>query len=129
MTYDPLRGRAVMFGGYGTAELGDTWTLGYRLIATGDACYSNIDYDGDGKIGCADPMCWPVCTPTCPPWVTSAACLATPSCGDGTCSGIEDCRSCPMDCATNTAACPLICGDGYCDTGETMTTCPGDCTP
>ena len=40
---------------------------------------------------------------------------AAPHCGDGTCSALENCRLCPIDCT----ACDAICGDGYCDTGET----------
>src|SRR4029078_5948294 len=38
------------------------------------------------------------------------------SCGDGLCSGLEDCSSCSSDCG----ACPTnVCGNGLCQAGET----------
>ena len=125
-----------MFGGMNTNnsnrladtwELDDTWTLGFTQLVAGEACSSGIDYDRDGKVGCADDECWSVCKPACPPESTAASCLASPACGDGICTLVEDCRSCPADCATATTACPLTCGDFFCDPTETLASCPGDC--
>lgn len=46
-------------------------------------------------------------------------------CGDGDCTGSEDCLTCPDDCGT---ACPAgTCGDGICDGDNTCETCPDDC--
>ncbi len=36
-----------------------------------EACRANVDLDGDGLSGCADPDCWIACAPMCPP---GAAC-------------------------------------------------------
>jgi hypothetical protein len=129
MAYDPLLGRVVMFGGtfFPSGLDPDTWTLAYSSEAAGEACAANIDYDGDGKAGCADDECWAVCSPECPP-DAMASCPAAPTCGDGLCTGVETCRDCPQDCAVG-VACPIVCGDGYCDSGETLANCPGDCTP
>ena len=44
------------------------------------------------------------------------------SCGDGSCSGEEDCASCPDDCGV----CDT-CGDGTCTGEETCSTCSSDC--
>ncbi|MCK7502661.1 MAG: solute carrier organic anion transporter [Desulfobacterales bacterium] len=45
-------------------------------------------------------------------------------CGDGTCSSMEDCGNCAVDCAP----CPdPVCGDGTCNGTEGCTTCPADC--
>ena len=84
-----------------------------------EPCRSDVDEDGDGLAGCADPDCWWVCAPLCPP---GAPCdPAAPHCGDGACNpALEDGWICPADCAR-----PTICGDGLCDPGETA--CPGDC--
>jgi cysteine-rich repeat protein len=56
-----------------------------------------LDSDGDGLAGCADPDCWARCTPTCPP---DASCSDdAPRCGDGACApGLEDAALCPADC-------------------------------
>ncbi len=42
-------------------------------------------------------------------------------CGDGICSGTENCDSCGDDCG----AC--VCGDGVCASSESTDSCPGDC--
>jgi hypothetical protein len=50
----------------------------------------------------------------------------TPVCGDGSCTGTEDCLSCPTDCV---AACPQNCPNNFCDPGESCVTCSADCGP
>ena len=98
----------------------ETWTMSMTGLVQ-ESCSQGFDVDGDGKIGCADSDCWPVCNPTCEP---GTPCSDTaPSCGDGTCSSIENYRSCPADCPAPTP----VCGDLFCDPGETHLTCPGDC--
>ena len=96
----------------------DTRILHFKITAS-EPRYLNIAAD-----------CWGLCTPVCAP--TSAddgACTpgepGTPASGDGTCSNIESCRLCPLDCG----ACTALCGDAFCDAPETAATCPGDCTP
>lgn len=44
-------------------------------------------------------------------------------CGDGKCSGNEDCINCPHDCGV----CPIYCGDGKCNGDENCNSCPQDC--
>ncbi|MBM4371380.1 MAG: choice-of-anchor L domain-containing protein, partial [Deltaproteobacteria bacterium] len=44
-------------------------------------------------------------------------------CGDGLCTGDEDCETCEEDCG----ACPPACGDGECNGDETCETCADDC--
>jgi hypothetical protein len=119
--FDAAAGRALLVGG-GFAE---TWSYGYDAVSGVEACSSRIDADADAAIGCADPDCWGVCTPICAPGLTS--CATVPRCGDAVCDDVEDCRSCPGDCPTGTAICPVRCGDFHCDSGETAATCPGDC--
>jgi hypothetical protein len=119
----------VIFGGQhqpSAAPLtyADTWQLRYESSSPLEQCRLNVDEDGDGLSGCADPDCWARCTPLCPPGTASCDAAAS-RCGDGTCNAaLESCRNCPGDCATCTAAC----GDGFCDAPETMASCPGDCT-
>ena len=50
-------------------------------------------------------------------------CPQAPVCGNGTCETGEDCTSCPADCG----ACPPVCGDGACEAGEDESSCPADC--
>lgn len=47
-----------------------------------------------------------------------------PTCGDGVCSGGEDCETCAADCR-------CVCGDGACSEEycETCARCPADCGP
>jgi cysteine-rich repeat protein len=117
----------VMIGGTSSALslAGNVETV--ALQWTGDVDYEScalpLDLDGDALSGCADPDCWWLCTPTCPP-ETSCDAMA-PACGDGACSALEDCRTCPTDCTT----CPDRCGDAVCDPDETAAACPGDCAP
>jgi cysteine-rich repeat protein len=99
----------------GVAKL--RWDVG---VKPGDACMGAIELDGDGLAGCADPDCWATCAPWCPPELPATCTADSAHCGDGTCSALESCRSCPGDCA----ACVVVCGDFICDPGET---CPGDC--
>ena len=47
-----------------------------------------------------------------------------PRCGDGQCNGDEDCASCAEDCGE----CPPQCGDGKCNGDENCVTCPEDCS-
>jgi len=123
MTYSATQHTLVTAGtATGYAPL-DTWKLGYIPARGLEACETTFDYDGDGLTGCTDPECWPVCNPTCPLGAPAAQCQTTPRCGDATCSPIEDCHTCPADCAT----CKPICGDFYCDPPESTASCPGDC--
>jgi hypothetical protein len=122
--YDAARHDLVMFGGKGTYQASaSTLIARYRPNVTTEACtFADLDYDGDGLAGCADPECWSVCTPLCPPGATS--CPSSPSCGDGTCDPLEDCDLCPTDCGG--CGSPL-CGDFRCNGPETHATCPSDC--
>ncbi len=132
----PQRGAAGVFvtlDGSGISLLGGTaqgnsnalaehWELRFDAENVGDTCELPFDVDGDAVTGCGpngDPDCWMTCTPDCPPGVSCSA--ATSRCGDGTCSPIETCYSCPDDCS---GTCPRRCGDFICDSGET---CVGDC--
>jgi cysteine-rich repeat protein len=112
-------GITAMGGASATALLDDWWELRSQGPRGSDQCERQLDADGDGKAGCDDPDCWPICAPLCPP-ATSCPTDA-PTCGDGVCSPIESCNSCPSDCTTG---CTAACGDLVCDAGET---CPGDC--
>jgi hypothetical protein len=50
----------------------------------------------------------------------------SPSCGDGSCNGNENCTTCSRDCGS----CPpraASCGDGLCTGTETCSTCASDC--
>ncbi len=127
LVYDTSRQHAVLFGGSAGGVSSQTWTFGFPDIVVAEACSSGIDYDGDGVVGCADSDCWGVCTPLCPPAVNVATCPATSTCGDGVCTVVEDCRSCPADCTTADPGCPVRCGDFFCDSPESAATCPGDC--
>ncbi|HMG56559.1 MAG TPA: kelch repeat-containing protein, partial [Kofleriaceae bacterium] len=118
----------LVFGGEHRAEvgdqlLGDLVALRHGAAPTADRC-ARRDTDGDALAGCADPDCWQRCSPLCPHGVDPASfeCTTGPRCGDGMCSPIESCGSCPGDCG----ACPEVCGDSVCSPGET---CPGDCAP
>jgi hypothetical protein len=123
MAFDASRSAVVLFGGRDAQPLGDTWTLGHMPLAAPEACASGVDYDRDGAIGCADDECWGTCAPLCPPW-RPQSCVLVPGCGDGTCSALEDSRSCPSDCGAG----PITCGDFHCDPGEAVLSCPGDCS-
>jgi cysteine-rich repeat protein len=110
----------LVFGGLlnnntGSAEL---WRLRWSNDRPHELCTLDVDNDGDGSAGCADPDCWARCSPLCPP---GAVCDPSwPRCGDGSCNAaLEDCHLCPMDCT-----CTPVCGDTFCDPGES---CPGDC--
>ncbi len=118
--YASLDGSGItVASGFNNVPLDDLWEL--RSDASGfETCRNALDGDADGLVMCADPDCWRFCTPECPPG-TSCSAQTGSRCGDGTCSAIEDCRSCPGDCVTCT---DTRCGDFACDPGET---CPGDC--
>ena len=99
----------------------DLWRLRWEGGLPDESCRENVDADGDGLAGCADPDCWSECTPLCPPGATCAP--GGTACGDGVCTKpLESCRLCASDCA-----CRVVCGDTYCDPGEDATSCPGDC--
>jgi hypothetical protein len=124
----PLRdGTGVLvFGGFVNAPSvppsNELWRLRWQHAGRYEVCTLDVDDDGDGLVGCADPDCWSVCSPLCPPGATCDP--SWPRCGDGTCNtALETYRICPQDCTTFTA----VCGDNFCDPGETSGTCPGDC--
>jgi hypothetical protein len=122
---DPRGLGMVMFSGTPSLDtvvpFNETWRLRFDSETPHETCTIDIDADGDGLKGCADPDCWARCTPLCPP---GAPCPAgSPKCGDGTCDPLETCRLCPQDCG----ACTAACGDTFCDAPETSSTCPGDC--
>jgi len=96
----------------------DMWELRMDGPRASDGCAFDLDVDGDAKTGCEDPDCWTTCSPTCPPGTSCPA--GEPGCGDGACSSVETCQTCPTDCVT----CTSICGDFVCEPGES---CPGDC--
>lgn len=100
------------------------WRLSWDSDTPDEVCELDLDTDGDGLAGCADPDCWLLCTPTCMPGLTCDP--AAPHCGDGTCDPAhENCRNCPSDCTS----CPDVCGDYICDPDEVAASCPADCTP
>ena len=114
-----------LYGGSPGIDLGsvtNTERLEWSNGATSEACTANVDLDGDGLAGCADPDCWVSCAPMCPP---GAVCDPTwPHCGDGACNtALENCHLCPQDCGP----CTAICGDSFCDPPEDAASCPGDC--
>jgi hypothetical protein len=129
VVYDAVNHNMMTFGG--ADDPWDAWQttqiLRYRANATPEACTSAaIDYDNDGKAGCADDECWSVCDPLTPPGTTRPA--NAPFCGDGYCNyptgvGVENCSICPQDCGP----CTGVCGDFHCDVGETPANCPNDC--
>ena len=101
--YDPARAETVMTGDDTFYADPIMWTFAYRGDAE-EVCGSELDVDGDGLIGCADPDCTPFCA----------------QCGDATCEPLENGNSCPADCP---AVAP-VCGDDACAPNES---CPGDC--
>lgn len=99
----------------------DAWRLRWSARTPYESC-GEVDSDGDGLAGCADPDCWASCTPLCAPTVTS--CDPGPRCGDGVCNAdLESCYLCPGDCM----ACAAVCGDFTCQSSESHASCPGDC--
>lgn len=129
VAYDAARHTLVTFGGRDPSFVatGTTQLIQLRSNVSVEACTQNVDYDKDGAAGCADSDCWSVCTPLCPPG--SGTCAgASPRCGDGTCTGNEDCGICPSDCGVCTGG---QCGDFYCNstTTESAASCPHDCGP
>jgi hypothetical protein len=127
VAYDQVNHQIVMFSGRNNDGTIFLPTQSFGLFESwsnqpAEACTSaQVDYDNDGLAGCNDDECWPVCKPLCPPGITCPG--TAPRCGDGTCSGPEDCNICPTDCG----ACSGKCGDFHCDGGETHASCPNDC--
>jgi len=76
---------------------------------------------GDAEVN--NCSCAPDCglTGNCCPNVCFA-CGLCPSCGDGQCIGVENCKNCWKDCGT-------CCGNGECqpELGEDSCSCPDDC--
>jgi cysteine-rich repeat protein len=103
----------------GGNALDDWWELRSEGPRGSDVCERRLDGDGDGRTACDDADCWRICAPLCPPGTSCPT--GAPTCGDGVCSTIESCTSCPSDCTTS---CPALCGDFVCESGEM---CPGDC--
>lgn len=117
-------GGVLMYGGLNSSvPYTDTQLLRWEGERTSESCRADVDLDGDGYAGCADPDCWWACTPLCPP---GAPCDPRgPRCGDHVCSlALEDPWICPEDCARRR---PVICGDMICDPSENASSCPGDC--
>lgn len=46
-------------------------------------------------------------------------------CGDGVCSGFDECSTCPEDCGFSCQ--PAFCGDGICQSEESCSSCSSDC--
>ncbi len=70
---------------------------------------------------CGDGTCWDVECGAC-----DEDCVNIPGCsrcGNGICSGTDDCINCPQDCGI----CPMQCGNGICEHGEGCTSCSRDC--
>ncbi|MCX5744238.1 MAG: hypothetical protein NT062_17250, partial [Proteobacteria bacterium] len=117
-----IEGGLLVFGGntdLGASYASDTMILRWERTTSppDETCRNGVDVDGDLQIGCDDPDCGWACDPTCLPETTCPA--NRPRCGDGACSALETCRTCPTDCT-----CAPVCGDQLCDPGEV---CPGDC--
>ena len=59
--------------------------------------------------------------------------LGPGGCGDGECTGNENCSNCPADCGCTapdtcqSGECKPPCGDGTCGAGENCSNCPEDC--
>jgi hypothetical protein len=126
--YDNVNHSIVAFGGRDVSLLNFNPVNTFVLVknrpnSSVEACLdAQVDYDNDGKLGCADDECWPVCDPLTSPGTSRPA--GATYCGDNACNGPEDCYSCPADCSSTCGA--GKCGDFHCDTNET-TTCPSDC--
>lgn len=91
-------GGIVMFGGE-NAEIGqrrDIWRLASEtnLEPVERCAIAAVDEDGDGLPTCEDPDCGWRCAPLC----SLGGSCTSPSCGDGTCSAVEDHVMCPADC-------------------------------
>jgi hypothetical protein len=128
-TYDAFTHSFVAFGGrsHDLSNFVPTNNFGlvrYRPNKPVEACFdSQIDYDNDGKFGCADEECWPQCDPLHSPGIARPT--GAPFCGDTVCTpGFESCSICPGDCGQCTTT---KCGDFHCDSTETPSTCPNDC--
>jgi hypothetical protein len=82
--YDPIHGELIVVGGTlgAGSSLDDLWAARFASVTSpADRCV-DVDTDGDGLAGCADPDC-------------SARCAY---CGDGTCDPVESYLICPGDC-------------------------------
>ncbi|HEY5949762.1 MAG TPA: DUF4215 domain-containing protein, partial [Kofleriaceae bacterium] len=126
--YDSAAHELLVFSGRDATtftNLASTLRIQYQPNGSAESCVSaQLDYDNDGKLGCADEDCWGVCDPLHPPGASRPA--GAPFCGDNSCNGPEDCNICPADCG---ACAGGKCGDFHCDSnvGETAASCPTDC--
>ena len=95
--YDQLNARVIMYGGRGqlTTLFDDVWTYSYESNTPAIERCDGADGDGDQRVDCADPDCYPRCDPYCPPATT---CISPrPQCGDAICAPVEagTCADCP----------------------------------
>jgi len=143
-----------------------------QMVSSGD-CYMRcmVSYGGATPVPtpvptpfCGDMVCEPLRGENCGSCPNDCRCLpnteicaagdpsadargcimhVTAQCGDGSCNGYEDVRSCPEDCNhcgdsicsspyesydSCPVDCPSECGDGICGGTEDYISCPEDCT-
>lgn len=102
----------ICSGGVCSADYCPGYAGSSACCVNGDPC----GYAGDGYCDCEGACSW-----------ESSDCSA-PVCGDGYCTGGEDCNSCVSDCGScSDGGSTSYCGDFYCDMGETCSNCPSDC--
>ena len=95
------------------------------LTCTSSADCSTID----GALSCQDANALSQATCSERSFVVCTDLAPSPSCGNDSCEGDEDCVACPEDCGQ----CPLPdagpgdCPNGTCDDGEDCLSCPDDC--
>jgi len=134
-SWDDDCGGSVDCGTCGQAEdcVSGTCLLNCNEYCAGNG--KNCDWYGECNCGSCGPGC------TCVNNVCSLECQV---CGDGNCTGSENCNDCFEDCGPcvtcpngacdngeSCASCPQDCGvccpNGACDNGETCATCTQDC--
>jgi predicted ribosomally synthesized peptide with SipW-like signal peptide len=103
---DPGGGGACSTGLPGICNAGTLHCVGGALscvqnVSAGTEICNGLDDDCDGAV---DEGC--------------------PYCGDGVCTGSENCEDCPVDCG---ACAGGACGNGICGPGENYQNCPADC--
>jgi hypothetical protein len=116
--FDTAHHEIFLYSGFGHPE---AWAFTRSADNPHEVCTTEIDADHDLLAGCADPDCAAICDPIC---ADIAVCDSSlPHCGDGVCTGQENCRNCGTDCG----ACASRCGDFKCDINEGCTSCRSDC--